>query len=89
MLLNILSPLCHQLPLLCVLVILFLSVPVASRDPDHALGERQAPIIPPLVNFQVSEPILTPVGDSDQYGCVHNQLLMDHAFWFSYGMPFI
>ncbi|KAI4124817.1 MAG: hypothetical protein LQ341_007034, partial [Variospora aurantia] len=89
MLLNILSPLCHQLPLLCVLVILFSSVPVASRDPDYALGERQAPIIPPLVNFQVSEPILTPVGDSDQYGCVHNQLLMDHAFWFSYGMPFI
>ncbi|KAL8644104.1 MAG: hypothetical protein Q9210_007424, partial [Variospora velana] len=42
--------------------------PVASRDPDYALGKRQTPIIPPLVNFQVSEPILTPVGDSHEYG---------------------
>ncbi|KAL9022574.1 MAG: hypothetical protein Q9185_000284 [Variospora sp. 1 TL-2023] len=68
MLLNIFSPLCHQLLLLCVLVIPFSSVPVASRDPDYALGKRQTPIIPPLVNFQVSEPILTTVGDSNHYG---------------------
>ncbi|KAI4169276.1 MAG: hypothetical protein LQ348_007309 [Seirophora lacunosa] len=58
-------------------------------DPDYALGKRQTPIIPPLVNLQVSEPILTPVGDSDQYGCIHTQLLMDHVFAFSYGKPFV
>lgn len=82
-------PLFRHCLLLCVLVILSSSPSVTSPDPDYALGKRQTPIIPPLVNFQVSEPILTPVGDSDQYGCIQTQLLMDHVFAFSYGKPFV
>ncbi len=42
-----------------------------------------------LVNFQVHEPVLTPTGPSDELGCVHSQLLMEHVFAFSYGNPFV
>ncbi len=39
--------------------------------------------------FQVHEPVLTPVGPSDQNGCVYAELLMEHSFAFSYGRPFV
>ncbi|KAL8833553.1 MAG: hypothetical protein Q9170_004208 [Blastenia crenularia] len=75
--------------LLCVLVALSPSPASTSRGPDHGLEKRQTPSASPLVDFQVSEPILVPTGTSDQYGCVHTQLLMDHVFAFSYGQPFV
>ncbi|KAL8940725.1 MAG: hypothetical protein Q9211_002134 [Gyalolechia sp. 1 TL-2023] len=74
---------------LCVLVAPPLFTTVASRGTDHGPVKRQTPPPSLLVNFQVSEPILVPTGESDQYGCVHTQLLMDHVFGFSYGKPFV
>ena len=43
----------------------------------------------PLVDFQVNQPMVTPKSQSDRSGCVHTTLLMDHAFAFSYGDPFV
>lgn len=80
---------CRSLLLLCVVVAPSLSASLAPESPDHGLGKRQTPPILPLVDFQVSEPILIPTGTSDRYGCVHTQLLMDHVFAFSYGRPFV
>ena len=63
---------------------------LASRHtPDDAITKRQAPVPAALVDFQVYEPVLTPSGTADQYGCVYTQLLMDHVFAYSYGMPFV
>ncbi|KAL9597472.1 MAG: hypothetical protein Q9219_005105 [cf. Caloplaca sp. 3 TL-2023] len=75
--------------LLCVLVGLLFATTSAYHDPDVELGKRQAPAAQPLVTFQVSEPVLVPTGDSNQYGCVRTQLLMDYVFAFSYGKPFV
>ena len=59
-------------------------------SPNHdALRMRQTPATTPLVDFQVSEPILTPSGTSDQYGCIYTQTLMEHTFGNSYGKPFV
>lgn len=74
---------------LCVLVAPSSQDIFASQDPDRGLDKRQTPATSPLVDFQVSEPILIPTSTSDQYGCVYTQLLMDHVFAFSYGMPFV
>lgn len=73
---------------LCVLISLSRSA-VVAQAPDSLLQVRQAAETSPLVNFQVYEPVLTPTGPSDEYGCVYTKLLMDHIFAFSYGKPFV
>ncbi|MCJ1271763.1 hypothetical protein MMC22_011668 [Lobaria immixta] len=73
---------------LCVLASLARSA-VIAQAPDSLLQIRQAAETSPLVNFQVYEPVLTPTGPSDEYGCVYTKLLMDHVFAFSYGKPFV
>ena len=60
----------------------------ATCTPDEPIPKRQAPTSP-LVDFQVSQPILTPSGQSDQYGCIHTMLLMEYEFANSYGAPFV
>ena len=75
---------------LCVFAALLIHTGLSELHPDNAARKRQAaPAASPLVNFQVSEPVLTPSGTSDQYGCIYKQLLMDHVFAFSYGKPFV
>ena len=76
--------------LLCVYVALSAQSIGSKPNPDHAVKQRQsAPAASPLVDFQVYEPVLTPSGNAENYGCVYEQLLMDHVFGFSYGMPFV
>ena len=79
------------LPFLCVLI--SCTIVSASNGPssDRLLRERQSASVSngPLVNFQVYEPVLTPTGSRDQYGCVYTQVLMQHVFGNSYGMPFV
>ena len=75
--------------LLCVFVALFSLSASSVAASNHALSQRQAQAQPPLVNFQVSEPVLTPKGPSDEHGCVYTQELMSHVFGISYGVPFI
>ena len=58
-------------------------------SPDDAPQKRQTPATPPLVDFQVYEPVLTPSGTSDQYGCIYTQTLMNYVFSNSYGAPFV
>lgn len=53
------------------------------------LWARQAPAAGPLVDFQVYEPVLTPSGASDQYGCIYTKELMSYEFANSYGAPFV
>ena len=75
---------------MCVFVALSRHITGSKAQPDYVIGPRQAAsAASPLVDFQVYEPVLTPAGSSDQYGCVYTQLLMDHVFGFSYGMPFV
>ena len=77
--------------LLCLYVLL-LQCPadiLSSLSPNHALQLRQAPPAAPLVDFQVYEPVLTPSGSSDQYGCIYTQTLMSYVFSNSYGAPFV
>lgn len=78
----------QYLLLLCVITFVKQNA-VLCQDPDIALEARQAPAISPLVNFQVHEPVFTPTGTGDKHGCVHTELLMDHVFAFSYGVPFV
>ena len=76
--------------LLCVFAALLVHTGFSEVNPDNAARKRQAATAAsPLVNFQVSEPVLTPSGTSDQNGCIYTQLLMDHVFAFSYGKPFV
>lgn len=56
---------------------------------DDALQKRQTSATTPLVDFQVSQPVLTPSGTSDRYGCIYTQTLMSHVFANSYGAPFV
>ena len=58
------------------------------QAPNDALQTRQSPATP-LVDFQVSQPILTPSGTSDQYGCIYTQTLMTYVFSNSYNAPFV
>lgn len=53
------------------------------------LWARQAPAAGALVDFQVYEPVLTPSGASDQYGCIYTKELMSYEFANSYGAPFV
>lgn len=60
----------------------------AFAHPDHA--KRQgAPGSGVLTDFQVYEPVLTPSGSSNQYGCVYIKTLMEYDFANSYGAPFV
>lgn len=69
---------------LCVAVALSLQTSPAERVSNHALAQRQnAPASPPLVDFQVYEPVLVP----QSARCT--ELLMSHVFGFSYGKPFV
>ena len=80
----------YSILLLCVVAAPRLSTAAVGWTPDVAFRKRQT--IPPrdvLDNFQVYEPILTPSGTSDQYGCVYAKTLMVHDFAFSYGTPFV
>lgn len=62
---------------------------LSAQAPDR-LQKLESAVDPSiLVNFQVHEPVLTPTGPSDELGCVHSQLLMEHVFAFSYGNPFV
>ena len=61
-----------------------------ASSPDAALSKRQAPTNASLLSdFQVYEPVLTPSGPSNKYGCVYTQTLMVHDFSASYGDPFV
>lgn len=62
---------------------------LSFQSPDHALQKRQTSAPTPLVDFQVYEPVLTPSGTSDQYGCIYTQTLMSYVFSNSYGAPFV
>lgn len=62
---------------------------LSFQTPNDVLQKRQTPASTPLIDFQVSEPVLTPSGASDQYGCIHIQTLMSYVFSNSYGAPFI
>lgn len=62
---------------------------LSSQVPDDAFQKRQTPATTPLVDFQVYEPVLTPSGTSDQYGCIYTQTLMSYVFSNSYGAPFV
>ena len=80
----------QSLFLLCVFAALLCHTGLSEVHPDNVARKRQAaPAASPLVNFQVSEPVLTPSGTSNQNGCIYEQLLMDHVFAFSYGKPFV
>ena len=74
---------------LCVLAAPYLSNAVLPRIPDHGFGKRQTSSSGLTVDFQVTEPVLTPSGTSDQYGCVYTKVLMEHDFAYSYGIPFV
>lgn len=80
---------CHSLFLLCVLVASSLPKAISHADPDRGRVKRQVPATPPLVVFQVQDPIIIPTTNGNQSGCVETQLLMDHEFAYSYGNPFI
>lgn len=74
----------------CVLVFAALAAAVAASEPKYPIVKRQgAPGSGVLTDFQVYEPVLSPVGPSNQYGCVYTQTLMAYDFANSYGAPFI
>lgn len=73
---------------LCVLISIS-RCEVVEKPPDSLLQVRQVAETSPLTDFQVYEPVLTPTGPNDKYGCVYTKLLMDHVFAFSYGNPFV
>ena len=79
----------HSLFFLWVIALQRTQCAAAWNRPDDAIEKRQALGPSPLVDFQVYEPVLTPSGTTDQYGCIYTQLLMDHVFAYSYGMPFV
>ena len=76
--------------ILCVLFALpSISRASRSRTPNDEISKRQSATSALLSVFAVYEPVLTPTGSSDQYGCIYTELLMDHVFGYSYGMPFV
>lgn len=82
-------PRLHSQLFLWVITLQWTQCVASWEGPNASLGKRQSPAPSPLVDFQVYEPVLTPSGTADQYGCVYTQLLMDHVFAYSYGMPFV
>lgn len=83
------TPSLHSQLVLWVIALQWTLCVASWKGPDGAIGKRQAPAPSPLVDFQVYEPVLTPSGTAGQYGCVYTQLLMDHVFAYSYGIPFV
>lgn len=79
----------HCILFLYVFILQCAASAFSSSSPDDVLQKRQTPATAPLVDFQVYEPVLTPSGTSDQYECVHTQLLMSYTFANSYGAPFV
>ena len=83
--------LCHLTTvLLCVssAVTLITSLPPVSPDTvDKAYHDANDPN--PVLNFQIREPVFTPLEAENGYGCMHTQTLMEHDFGFSYGHPFV
>lgn len=79
----------HCLLCLYVFMLQWAANALSLQNPDHALPKRQTPAPTPLVDFQVYEPVLTPSGTSDQYGCIYTQTLMSYVFSNSYGAPFV
>lgn len=76
--------------LLCVLTAPRLSSAITPLASNNVFAKRQiSPASTLLVDFQVTEPILTPSGLSDQYGCIYTKVLMEHDFAYSYGAPFV
>ena len=76
--------------ILCVLFALpSISRASGSQTPNDEVFKRQSAASGLLNDFEVYQPVLTPTGSSDQYGCIYTELLMDHSFGFSYGMPFV
>ena len=65
----------------------FARVGISIWIPDF--WKRQAPAAGPFLDFQVYQPLLTPTGASDQYGCIYTKELMSHEFANSYGTPFV
>lgn len=72
-----------------VSLLLLFQLSFASLVPNDVPLKRQAPAVAPLVDFEVYEPVLTPTGTSDQYGCIYTKLLMSYEFGNSYGAPFV
>ena len=62
---------------------------LARRASNDLIEKRQTSDVSPLVDFQVYEPVWSPTGASNQYGCVFTETLMVHEFANSYGVPFV
>lgn len=62
---------------------------LGSQPPNNDVSKRQGAASALLNDFQVYEPVLTPTGSSNQYGCIYETLLMNHSFAYSYGVPFV
>ena len=83
---------------MCVFMMMMLSMAVASPvfqnlvpadiQSEFPGSQSQSQSQEPLVNFQVTEPVVTPTGSHDEYGCVVSQVLMSHVFTNSYGVPY-
>jgi hypothetical protein len=74
----------------CVLALAAVATASSVAVSNVNLEKRQgAPGNGVLTDFQVYEPVLTPSGTSNQYGCIYTQTLMAHDFANSYGAPFV
>ena len=61
-----------------------------ARTQEHSLLERRTvDLTVPLRDFQVFQPVITPAGSANPYGCIYTKVLMQHEFAYSYGMPFV
>ena len=65
----------RSLLLLCVFATSTVQGALARRIPDDAFSKRQTAPTGLLDDFQVYEPVLTPSGTSDQYGCIYTKTL--------------
>ena len=87
---NMFSPRRLVIIFLCVSTTSVIATLIRPDPPDITIkapssGNDSAP----LVNFQVHEPVFTPIGLKSGPSCVHTQTLMEHDFAFSYGHPFV
>ena len=88
----------YCLRFVCVFLILSLSTTAFLHgriSDDSLLWRRQSTESagsesePPLVTFQVAEPVTIPSKESTEGDCFETIVLMEHVFAFSYGHPFI
>ncbi len=79
----------YYLRYLYVLLVLLSRTVRAAWTSDELLQKRQSPNTSPLVDFQVTEPVYTPSGPRDQYGCIWTEVLMEYEFANSYYKPFV